>query len=123
MDYFINNIPVETTINNCTDLREFQKIVKLSGKYKNLSHHGVDLEEKTVRVFASRSKRDGSVEKVKGKVNRYGQLVFKAEKVANTPEKCFLINDNILNMDIPRKLDRNWYIETAKKRINDFKGV
>jgi hypothetical protein len=37
-NYMIFGTPVETTINSCTDFRKFQKIVKLSNKYKWVEH-------------------------------------------------------------------------------------
>ena len=42
------------------------------------------------------------------------------EKFANTPERCFIVNGYINNVEVPRKLDRKWYIEAALKRLNDF---
>ena len=111
-EYFINNIPVEVTINNCNDLKEFQKIVKVSSKYKHAIHNGKILKEKTLRVFASRSTSDSEVFKTKG-------VTF--EKIANTPDKCFIENGNVNNMKVPRKLNKKWYIEVATQRIRDFK--
>lgn len=113
-EYFINNTPVEDTINNCNDLIKFQKIVKVSSKFKYASHNGVKLDGKVFRVFASRSLSDGSIFKHKENM---------ISKVGNTPERCFILNNDIKNVDIPRKLNRKWYIDMAKKRINDFKGV
>ncbi len=111
-EYFINNIPVEVTINNCNDLKEFQKIVKVSSKYKHAIHNGKILKEKTLRVFASRATSDSEVFKTKG-------VTF--EKIANTPDKCFIENGNVNNMKVPRKLNKKWYIEVATQRIRDFK--
>ena len=37
-NYMIFGTPVEVTINSCTDFRKFQKIVKLSSKYKWVEH-------------------------------------------------------------------------------------
>jgi len=71
------------------------------------------MNEKTLRVFASRSRNDKGVFKVKSEDK-------KPEKIENTPERCFIENGNVIGVSIPRKLDRNWYIETAKKRLNDF---
>ena len=44
----------------------------------------------------------------------------RSEKIANTPERCFIENSNVSAMMIPVKLDIKWYIEVAKKRLNDF---
>ncbi|MGL5766304.1 MAG: hypothetical protein ACRCX8_11755 [Sarcina sp.] len=114
-DYFIKNIPVETTINNCTDLIEFQKIVKVSGKYQYALHGNKKLDEKVLRVFASRSRSDTGVFKLHVKKDT-------ADKIANTPEKCFILNGDINGVKISRRLDRQYYIDIAKKRIKDFIG-
>ena len=38
VDYMVKKIPVEQTINQCDDLKEFQKLVKLSDKYSHVEH-------------------------------------------------------------------------------------
>lgn len=114
-DYFIKGIPVEKTIRNCNELIEFQKIVKVSGKYKYALHGDKILKEKILRVFASRSRSNNGVFKVHEKKTS-------KDKIANTPEKCFIENGNINNKKVPRKLDKQWYIDLANKRVNDFIG-
>ena len=113
VNYFLYNIPVEKTILECDELKEFQKIVKISSKYKHAVHNDEILHEKTFRVFASRIRSDGGIFKVK---------INTREKIANTPNKCFILNDDINGASCPRALDKNWYIEVANKRIKDFKG-
>ncbi|MCC3870266.1 DNA polymerase domain-containing protein [Terrisporobacter mayombei] len=114
-DYFVKNIPVETTINSCNDLIEFQKIVKVSGKYKYALHGDKILKEKILRVFASRSKADKGVYKVHNNKDT-------PDKIANTPERCFIENGDLNGVKVPRKLDKQYYINLAKKRISDFIG-
>lgn len=114
-DYFISNIPVETTINNCNELIEFQKIVKVSGKYKYALHGDKILSEKVLRVFASRSKADKGVFKVHNNKET-------PDKIANTPERCFIENGDLRGIKVPIKLDKQYYIDLAKKRISDFVG-
>lgn len=124
-DYFTKSIPVEETINSCNDLIEFQKIVKVSGKYKYALHGDKKLDEKVLRVFASRSRNDEGVYKVKApkvEIGKKPQLLDRIEKIANTPSKCFIDNSDIKNAKVPRKLDKQWYIDLANKRINDFIG-
>ncbi|MCX7903021.1 MAG: hypothetical protein N2486_00775 [Caloramator sp.] len=113
-EYFINKTPVEETINNCKDLLMFQKVVKLTYKYSHALYGDKPLKEKTLRVFASKNEDDKGVFKVKpnGRV----------EKIANTPEKCFILNDSVIGKRVPRRLDKEWYINLAKKRIEDFVG-
>ncbi len=114
MDYFIKGIPVEETINNASKLIDFQKVVKVSSKYQYALHGDKKLNEKILRVFASKNYSDKGVYKVNSK--------GKPEKIAGTPERCFIDNRDINNKRISRKLDRDWYIDVAKKRIIDFVG-
>ncbi|GAA0122227.1 hypothetical protein UT300018_15430 [Clostridium faecium] len=117
MEYFTKKITPDETILNCNQLKEFQKVVKISSKYLYGYHGDKKLDEKVLRVFASRSRSDKGVFKVK-KVKEE----LRVEKIANTPERCFIDNSNINNKKVPRKLDKQWYIDMAWKRINDFKN-
>lgn len=112
VQHFIQGIPVADTIRECTNLMEFQKIVKVSSKYLHALHGDKILSERVLRVFASRSKRDEGVFKQK--------TLDRIEKIANTPERCFIDNSNVNNLPLPSKLDVNWYINVAQKRLNDF---
>lgn len=115
MEYFISGIPVEETINNCNNLIEFQKVVKVSSKYKCSLYGDHVLNENILRVFASRSRRDPGVYKLKKDKDT-------KDKIGGTPERCFIENGDIKGIKVPRKLDKQWYIDTAKKRIKDFVG-
>lgn len=115
MEYFISGIPVEQTITECDNLLEFQKIVKSSSKYKYALHGKKILNEKILRVFASRSRRDEGIFKLKKDKDT-------PDKIGGTPERCFIENSDIKGVKVPRKLDKQWYIDTANKRINDFIG-
>lgn len=115
VDYFLEDIPVETTINSCNELLMFQKIVKASSKYKYALHGDKVLKEKILRVFASKSRRDPGIFKLKNDKAT-------PDKIAGTPERAFIENGDIEGVMVPRKLDKQWYIEIANKRINDFVG-
>lgn len=115
MEYFINGIEPEDTINSCRELIQFQKVVKVSNKYKYALHGNKILNEKVLRVFASRSNGDEGVFKLKNDKNT-------PDKIGNTPLKCFIDNSDINGVIVPRKLDKQWYIDVAKKRIKDFIG-
>ena len=71
------------------------------------------MNEKCLRIFASRSRNDKGVFKLKAEGKN-------PEKFAGTPERCFILNGDIKGMGIPTKLNRKWYIETALKRLEDF---
>lgn len=111
-EYLINKIHPRDTINSCDDLREFQKIVKVSGLYKFAMHNGEILKERTFRVFASKNENDGILYKCKENKN--------PEKFANTPENTFIYNDEVKGVKCPRKLSKQWYIDLAIKRLEDF---
>ena len=113
VDYMVKGIPVEQTINGCADLKEFQMVTKIGGKYKHLLHGGKILNEKCVRVFASLRNHDGDLKKVSLRTG-------KPEKVANSPEHCFMWNDVIDGVKCPDYLDKQFYIDMARKRLVDF---
>ncbi|MCR1933552.1 hypothetical protein NSA27_02395 [Clostridium tepidum] len=115
MNYFIHGITPEETINSCNQLKEFQKVCKVSSKYLYAYHGDEKLDEKVLRVFASKSRNDKGVFKQK---TEGGTL----EKIASTPVRCFIDNSDIEGKEVPRKLDRQWYIDMAWKRIKDFIG-
>lgn len=110
-EYMVNGTPIETTINSATELIEYQKIVKLSGKYECVKHNGKTYTNKCYRVFASRSDRDGIIYKCRN---------GKADKFANTPANAFIVNGDINSTSIPDKLDRQYYIDLAYERLKQF---
>ena len=115
-NYMIFGTPVDVTVNACTDLRKFQKVVKLSNKYKWVEHENgqgcTKFDNKAYRVFASLDATDGRLLKCDG--------VRNPAKFGNTPDKCFIFNDDLKGVEIPDKLDRQYYIDLALKRLNDF---
>lgn len=135
VEYMVHKTPVEQTINQCNELIQFQKLVKLSGKYKHVEHeHGTPDEVisgvrirkvsymyrdsikytyKSYRVFASNDLADGRILKCGGSRG-------KPEKFANTPDHCFIFNEDVTRTTVPLKLDRSWYIGLAKKRLEQF---
>ena len=113
VEFMINKIPIEFTINNCNELIKFQKIVKISGNYRYGWHKGKLLNDKTYRVFASNNRMDTYI----GKLKKGSKTI---EKFANTPLNCFINNDDIKDKIVPNNLDRNWYINLAKERLKQF---
>lgn len=115
VDYMVKSVPIEETVNNCDELRDFQKVVKVSDKYICGQHNGRRLTDKTFRVFASKDPADTAIYKVKDKNGREVP-----EKFANTPLHCFIENGDINGVKCPDKLDKTYYIELAKKRLKDY---
>lgn len=114
VNYFVKDIPVEKTILECDELIKFQQIVKVSSNYNYALHGNKQLNDKTLRVFASQDITDGGVFKVKTGGN--------PEKFADTSTNCFIINEDINGMKCPKKLDKEFYINLAKKRVDQFLG-
>lgn len=115
-EFFLNRTPVEETINGCTDIFQFQLIAKAGAKYKE-AYHLVDGEKEPVqkvnRVYATADERYGKLFKVKTEDES-------TAKIEMLPDHCIIDNDNHLSID---DVDRTFYIEMAKKRINDFMGI
>ncbi|RHW37302.1 hypothetical protein D1B31_16175 [Neobacillus notoginsengisoli] len=113
VNYLVKGIDPEETIFSCTELRKFQKIVKISNKYDYARYGTRRMNEKVFRVFASIDKNDKELKRVKD---------GSAEKISYTPDCCFIINDDVTGMKIPSKLDYWWYWDMAVERINAFLG-
>ena len=113
VDYMVYDIPVKKTIDECNDLIMFQKIVKLSGKFKHTIHNGKILSEKCFRVFASTRNSDTYI----GKQKTDGATI---EKFANTPEHCFIVNDDVKNATVGWRLDKEWYVNLTNERLKQF---
>lgn len=113
IEYFVNNVDVETTIEKENELIMFQKVTKITRKFDYIYHGEKRLNEKCVRYFASNDSNDGGLYKSKGD---------SLHKISNSPEHCFMMNSSIEGVNVSRKLDKSWYINLAKKRISDFLG-
>ena len=111
----LHGIPVEQTIRSEKSLIAFQKICKLSSKYDYVTHNGEKYFNKCYRVFASRNPSDGPVKKIKSADKR-------SDKFGNTSLHSFIENGDISDRVIPSKLDIDWYIELAEKRLVKFMG-
>ena len=122
INYLVYDIPVEETINKCDDLIEFQKVSKITSLYEASMHGDKVLNERVLRVFASNLGLPG-VSKIKIVVDKQGNKTKRIEKIGNTPESCFIVNDNIIGTKVPPMLDKNWYVDLAKKRLSDFLGM
>ena len=116
VDYFTKGTEVEITIGECNDIFQFQLIAKAGSKYKE-AYHLVDGKQEPVqkvnRVYATTDERYGKLFKVKAENDS-------TAKIESLPEHCIIDNDNKLTIE---SVDKSWYIELAKKRINDFIGI
>ena len=112
VDYMTKGIHPKVTINGCDELIQFQKLVKLSNKYERVEHNGNEYSYKCYRVFASKRATDGKILKCREGCN--------PAKFGNTPDRCFIVNDNVKDINCPSYLDKQWYVDLALKRLNDF---
>ena len=115
-EFFVNGTPVEDTINGCDDIFQFQIIAKAGAKYKE-TYHVVDGVKEPVqkvnRVYATADERYGKIYKVKSEDDS-------TAKIEMLPEHCIIDNDNQLSIS---DVDKSFYIDMARKRVNDFMGI
>lgn len=113
VEFMVHGVPVEDTIAADDDLIDYQRVVKVSGKYKYGVHGHKRLTDRCFRVFASTRESDGMIGRVKaGKA--------KPEKFGNTSEHSFIDNGDVHGKKCPSHLDKSWYIQLAKTRLAHF---
>ncbi|WP_276631663.1 MULTISPECIES: hypothetical protein [Terrisporobacter] len=108
----INNIEIEKTVNDSNNIIDFQKCIKITGKYSHAVYGKENINLKVLRVFASKLSSDKAIMKMKSD----GKL----EKISYTPDRVFIDNSQVINKEIPNKLDKSWYIKLAKDRLESF---
>lgn len=116
VEYFVNGVAPEDTIKHCDDKYMFQIICKTGGTYTDTvwkSDKGNIKTNRVNRVYASTNHNHGNLYKVKT-----GEKV-RNDSIANLPEHCIVDNEDKLTIN---DIDKQWYIDIAIKRINDFKG-
>ena len=137
VEYLVNGVPAETTINECKDIFAFQQIVKTGGTYEG-SYHYIDGErvpiQKVNRVYAVKNSKYGAVVKGKWitekrrKDKASGKMIsepvdppqWSETIISECPENAFIDNENVLTMD---DLDKDYYIDMAKKRIDKYINI
>ena len=116
VEYFVHGTPPEDTIQACDDIFQFQIIAKAGAKYRE-AYHMVDGQkvpvQKVNRIYATKDPRYGKLFKVKAENDAEA-------KIEMLPEHCIIDNDNHLTI---ADVDKQFYIDMAKKRINDFMGI
>lgn len=161
VDYLVNGVPAEKTINECKDIFAFQQIVKTGGTYEGSYHYINDYSKENEKIYSNHDVDYHTVEKYKGekvpiqKVNRiyavkdkkYGPVVkgkWITEKrrkdkvsgkmisepvdppiwsetiISECPVHAFIDNENVLTVD---DLDKGYYIDMAKKRIDKYINI
>ena len=95
INYFTKDIPVEETINNSTNIFDFQIIAKAGTKFRE-AYHIVDGEKQPVqrvnRVYATKDTRFGKLVKIHAETDSH-------HNIESLPEHCIIDNDNNLSID------------------------
>lgn len=118
-NFLLTGTPICDTIYSEQSLVSFQRIVKLSNKYRWVEHEtstgNKRYEFKSYRVFATDDDGWGRILKCDGKRN--------PAKFANTPDRCIIENGDIRGISVADagfSLDRQWYVDLAKTRVRQF---
>lgn len=108
------DIPVDKTINECNDIFRFQMISHLGSTYEKCvqeSENG-DIElQRNNRIYAGK-KPSGIVVKIKSDGRRDSLADCPLNPIIDNANEC-TIND----------INKEWYIDLAKQRVNDFLGI
>ena len=108
------DIPVEETINNCNDIFRFQIISHLGSTYEKCvqeSPNG-DIElQRNNRIYAGKIP-SGAIIKVKPNGRRDSLASQPPNPIIDNGNKCIIADIN-----------KEWYIEIANQRVNDFLGI
>lgn len=134
VDNLVKGVDPEETIRGCTDITQFQQIIKTGGTYEG-SYHYVDGQREKIqnvnRVYAVKDPRYGSVVKgkwitEKRKKNKdTGKMestpvnppVWQETVISECPEHTGIDNENRLTV---ADLDLKYYIDMARKRIDKY---
>lgn len=134
VDYLVKGVSPEDTINGETDIFKFQQIVKTGGTFEGSYHYVNGVREqiqKVNRIYAVKDPKYGQVVKGKWitekrrKDKATGKMisepveppVWSESTVPECPEHTFIDNENVLTVD---DLDKSYYIEMAKGRIDKY---
>lgn len=114
LKFLLFDIPIRDTIEKCDDIFRFQIISHLGSTYEKMvqeSPNG-DIElQKNNRIYAGK-KLSGNIIKVKPNGRR--------DSLANCPPNPIVDNANKCTIN---DVDKEWYIEFAEEKANDFLGI
>ena len=137
VEFLVNGVPPEITINDCKDIFAFQQIIKTGSTFEG-SYHYINGErvpvQKVNRVYAVKDSKYGAVvkgkwitekrkkDKVSGKMisEIVNPPVWSETIISECPEHTFIDNENVLKID---DLDLSYYIDMAKKRIDKYINI
>jgi hypothetical protein len=115
-EYLLNGIDPSVTVNASNNVFDFQIIAKAGQNYREVKHivgdKAIDVQ-KVNRVYASKDKTLGTLKKLHIDKDNDG------DKIASLPDHCIIDNENTITID---KIDKEWYIDLVRKRIEQFYG-
>ena len=114
LKFLLFDIPIRDTIEKCDDIFRFQIISHLGSTYEKMvqeSPNG-DIEiQRNNRIYGGK-KPSGAIIKVKSDGRR--------DSLANCPPNPIVDNANQCTID---DVNKEWYVEFAEEKANDFLGV
>lgn len=114
LKFLLFDIPVRDTIEKCDDIFRFQIISHLGSTYEKMvqeSPNGDIVIQRNNRIYGGK-KPSGAIIKVKSDGRR--------DSLANCPPNPIVDNANQCTID---DVNKEWYIEFAEEKANDFLGV
>ena len=114
LKFLLFDIPIRTTIEKCDDIFRFQIISHLGSTYDKMVQESEDCDlvlQRNNRIYAGK-KKSGNIVKVKPNGRR--------DSLANCPPNPIVDNSNKCKIE---DINKEWYIEFAEKKANDFIGV
>jgi len=123
LNYYVNNIPIEETINNCNEVYAFCFTTKTGRTYEKTYYFYDDKPieaNKVNRVVATTDKKCGTIKKYKLTTNKKGEIVDKFDKIAEISNHVKLLNDELTM--IP-DLDKQWYINFTKNKLEELEWI
>lgn len=71
---------------------------------------------KSASEYLHQNESDAGVKKIHATTGR-------PAKISNSPEHCFIFNDDVNGVKVPAELDKQWYVELTRKRLKDKFGL
>ena len=116
LNYYIYGTPIKDTVYSSNDPMDFCFTTK-TGKTFDATYYYINNEPhktyKINRVVATKDVSRGTIKKYKKDEDRY-------DKIAEIPEHCYLMNGNL---ELPKELDRDWYVEFATNKLKELKEI
>lgn len=114
LKFLLFDIPIRDTIEKCDDIFRFQIISHLGSTYEKMvqeSPNGDIVIQRNNRIYGGK-KPSGAIIKVKSDGRR--------DSLANCPPNPIVDNANQCTID---DVNKEWYIEFAEEKANDFLGI